>query len=173
MGIHRYKAWNNPMATTAPLSPVGTGTTTKTMLQIATPTTREFTIISWGYAMDQIPTTTNSGRIELIETDVAATVTAHVTSGVQPLVPNAPASLATLSTSATGYTATVEGSVTTTRTFDQDDIIGATWLGASEGMYDYQFMMDERPVVSISKFLRVRATFGSAVNLSCWVVWEE
>lgn len=172
MGVHRYKAWNSAMVTT-PIAPVTTGTATKTMLQIATPATRMFTIISWGYEMDQLPTTTNIGRIELIETDVAATVTAHVAAGVQPLMPNVPASLATLSTSATGYTATVEGSITTTRTFDQDLILGASAVGASAGMYEYQFMPDERPVVNISKFLRVRVTFGSAVDLACWVVWEE
>jgi hypothetical protein len=173
MSVHRYKTWNNPMATTAPMSPVTTGTSTKTMLQIATPSTRMFTVISWGYALDQIPTTTNSGRIELIETDVAATVAAQVAAGVQPLLPNAPASLATLGTSATGYSASAEGTAATTRTFDQDDIAGGSFLGASATMYDYQFMPDERPVVNVSKFLRVRATFGSAVNMSCWVVWEE
>lgn len=173
MSTHRFKVWNSAMSTTAPMSPVTTGTSTKTMLQLATPSTRQITVISWGYEIDSFPTTNLTGKIELIETDVAATVAAHVASGVQPLLPGVPASLLTLGTSATGYSASAEGTVTTTRTFDQDEINGVTYLGGSEAMYDYQFMPDERPVVAVSKFLRVRATFGSAVNMLCWVVFEE
>lgn len=173
MSTHRYKIWNAPMSTTAPMSPVTTGTTPKTMLQLATPSSRQLTIISWGWQIDQFPTSTLTGKIELIETDVPATVTAHVASGIQPLLAGAPASLLTLGTSATGYTATVEGTPTTTRTFDQDEINGVTYLGGSEAQFDYQFMPDERPVAATSKFLRVRATFGSAVNLLCWAVVEE
>lgn len=161
------------MVTSAPATAVGTGTATKTMLQIATPATREFTVISWGYMVDAMPATTGTGKIELIETDTAATVTAHVASGVQPLLPNAPASLATLSTAGTGYNASAEGTIAATRTFDQDLLVGVSNLGASASMYDYQFMPDERPVVNLSKFLRVRATFTNAVNLNCWIVWEE
>ena len=173
MSTHRYKIWNGAMSTTAPLTPVATGTSTKTMLQLATPSTRQLTILSWGYEIDGLPTTTLTGKVELIETDVAATVTAHVAAGIQPLLPGVPASQLTLGTAATGFTATAEGTVTTTRTFDQDLILGATSLGASEAMYDYQFMPDERPVAAVSKFVRVRATFGSSVNMLCWVVVEE
>jgi len=53
---------------------------------------------------------------ELIQTDVAATVTAHVAAGVQPYDdPGAVPSTVTLGTTATGYTATSEGSITATR----------------------------------------------------------
>jgi hypothetical protein len=34
-------------------------------------------------------------------------------------------------------------------------------------------MPDERPIIAVSKFLRVRATFGAAVNMTCWIVWDE
>jgi hypothetical protein len=161
------------MVTTAAMTPVTTGTSIKTMLQLATPAARQITVISWGYLLDQFPTTTLTGKIELVETDVAATVIAHIASGVQPLLPGVPASQLTLGTSATGYTANAEGSVTTTRTFDQDQINGVTFLGGTDAMYEYQFMQDERPVVAVSKFLRVRATFGSAVNMLTWVTIEE
>src|SRR5512144_1340748 len=96
MATHRYKTWNGPMPTTAAQVKVTTGTAIKTMLQIATPATRQFQIISWGYSLDAAPATTGTGVVELLQTDVAATVTAHVASGVQPLDPNAPASLAAL-----------------------------------------------------------------------------
>ncbi len=167
--MHRYKTWNGPMPTTAAQAAVTTGTAIKTMLQISTPATRQLQIISWGYTIN-----TNSaggGIVELLQTDVAATVTAHVAAGVQPLDPNAPASLVTLGVANTGYTATAEGSTTATRVFD---VVDTTADSAAPSMrHFYQFMPDERPIVGISKFLRVRVTFGNAVNMHCWVTWDE
>lgn len=167
--MHRFKCWNGPMPTTAAQQKVTTGTAIKTMLQIATPSTRQIQLLSWGYTLDAVPG--SASEIELLETDVAATVTAHVAAGVQPLVPGTPASLMTLGASATGYTATAEGTVTTTRVFDSDQI--APTAGAQDLTYDYQWMPDERPVVAVSKFLRIRVTFGAAVNMACWVCWDE
>lgn len=167
--MHRFRCFNGPMPTTAAQQKVTTGTAIKTMLQIATPSTRQIQLISWGFTLDGVPT--SAGQVELIQTDVAATVTAHVASGVQPLDPNAPASLMTLSTTGTGYTATAEGTVTATRTFDAN-LVPPT-AGATDINYLYQWMPDERPIVAVSRFLRVRATFGSAVNMTCWVCWDE
>jgi hypothetical protein len=158
------------MVTTAAPAAVATGTAIKTMLQLATPSTRQLQLISWGFSVTGLPGA--AGVIELVQTDVAATVTAHVASGVQPLDPNAPPSLLTLGTSATGYTATVEGSTTATRSFDTVALpsSGASLLNE----YTYQWMPDERPIVAVSKFLRVRATTPtSGVNLLCWCVWDE
>lgn len=157
------------MPTTAAQPKVTTGTAIKTMLQIATPSTRQLQIISWGFTLDAVPA--SAGEVELIQTDVAATVTAHVPSGVQQLDPNAPNSLMTLSTTGTGYTATAEGTPTATRTFDAQ-LIPPT-AGALDMNYVYQFMPDERPIVAASRFLRVRCTFGAAVNMSTWIVWDE
>lgn len=170
--MHRYKVWNAPMQTTAAIAKVTTGNSIKTMLQIATPSTRQCQLISWGYSIDSAPATTGNGIIELIQTDVAATVTAHIASGVQPLDPNAPASLMTLGTAATGYTASAEGSITAVRTFDAQNIIGVS-DGAQDNDYNFQFMPDERPIVAVSKFIRVRVTFSAAVNMLCWVCWDE
>lgn len=170
--MHRYKTWNAPMPTTASIAKVTTGTAVKTMLQIATPSTRQCQLISWGYSIDSEPVASGGGVVELMQTDVAATVTAHVASGVQPLDPNAPASLMTLGTAATGYTATVEGSIAATRIFDAQEIIGNAG-GAQDNDYNYQFMPDERPIAAISKFIRVRVTMSAAVNMLCWVCWDE
>ncbi|MEV7154918.1 hypothetical protein AB0N77_09865 [Streptomyces misionensis] len=167
--MHRYKVWNGPMPTTAAQQKVTTGTAIKTMLQIALPSTRQIQLISWGFTLDAVPA--SAGQVELIQTDVAATVTAHVASGLQPLDPNAPASLMTLSTTGTGYTATAEGTVTATRTFDVN-LVPPT-AGGTDINYYYQWMPDERPIVAASRFLRVRATFGAAVNMTCFVVWDE
>ena len=168
--MHRYRCYNAAMPTTAAIAKVTTGTAIKTMLQIATPSTRQMQLISWGFTTDAVPGSTG-GIVELLQTDVAATVTAHVASGVQPLDPNAPPSLMTLGTSATGYTSSNEGTPTATRSFDT--VLVSPTAGATVVEYEYQFMPDERPFLAISKFLRVRVTFAAAVNMLTWVTWDE
>ena len=168
--MHRYKTWNGPMPTTVAQAVVSIGTAIKTMLQLATPATRQIQLIAWGFTLDDPPGA--DAVVELLQTDVAATVTAHVAAGVQPLDPNAPASLLTLGTSATGYTGTAEGSITATRVFDAVALSSVS--GESPLTYGYQFMPDERPIIAISKFLRVRATTPTtAVDMRCWVCWDE
>jgi len=144
---------------------VTTGTAIKTMLQIATPSTRQIQLVEWGVSFDGSAAAT-PGIVELIQTDVAATVTAHVAAGVQPLDPNQPASLMTLGTSATGYTATAEGTITATRTFDAQHI-------APTNQYIYQWIDGKGPWVAVSKFLRVRVKFGAAINALAYAVWDE
>lgn len=160
------------MPTTAAQASVTTGTAIKTMLQLSTPSTRQIQLVSWSFTVDAAPATTGVGVVELIQTDVAATVTAHVAAGVQPLDPNAPASLLTLGTSNTGYTGTAEGSTTASRVFDVVNVAGVS-NGASPTTYTYQFMPDERPIIAVSKFLRIRVTFSAAVNMRCGIVWDE
>lgn len=160
------------MPTTAAQQQVTTGTAIKTMLQLSTPSTRQIQLISWGYSIDD-PAGAD-GVVELLQTDVAATVTAHVAAGVQPLDPNAPASLLTLGTSNTGYTATAEGSITATRVFDVVSLSSTSAEAAASMVYVYQWMPDERPIVAVSKFLRVRATTPTtAVDMRCWICWDE
>jgi hypothetical protein len=161
-----YWAANGSMPTTAALPKVTTGTAIKTMLQIATPSTRPLTVVAWGISFDG-----SSAGVpvicELIQTDVAATVTAHVASGVQPYNdPNAPASLVTLGTSATGYTATAEGTITATRYGDLQDV-------QPTNQYAMWFPEGREFQVSISKFLRIRVTATVAVNCHCWAAWME
>lgn len=161
-----YIAYNGAAPTTAALVPVTTGTAIKSMLQIASPSTRPLTIVEWGISFDGSAAATPI-RCELIQTDVAATVTAHVAAGVQCITdPNGPASLVTLGTAATGYTATAEGTITATRSFDTQFI-------APTNQYVKQWPLGREPQLPISKFLRVRVTAIAAVNAYCYVVWGE
>jgi hypothetical protein len=142
------------------------------MLQVAAPASRQLEIISWGYSVSVTPP--GISTVELLQTDVAATVTAHVAAGVQPVRGSGQtASLVTLGTAATGYTGSAEGSTTATRTFDSQQLGIAA--GNDNLTYSYQFMPDEeRPVVDLSKFLRIRTTFTSTTPLFlCWVVFKE
>lgn len=170
--MHRYICWNSNMPTTAAQASVTTGTAIKTMLQIATPATRQIQLISWGFSLDDPPGA--DSVIELCQTDVAATVTAHVASGVIPLDPNAPASLMTLGTSATGYAASAEGTPTAVRVFQAISLSSISAEAAAAMNYTYQWMPDERPFVAVSKFLRIRATTPTtAVDLRGYVCWDE
>lgn len=169
--MHRYKTWNGAMPTTAALAAVTTGTAIKTMLQLATPSTRMIWIEGWGYTVDDPPGA--DAVVELIQTDVAATVTAHTSTGVVPLDPNIPTTLLTLGTSATGYTATAEGSTTTTRLLDSPGISSVSAEAAPLMRYEVWFDFPGIPV-AISKFVRVRATTPTtAVDMRCWVVHHE
>jgi hypothetical protein len=166
MTLHAYKMFNGPMPTTAAQASVATANGIKTMLQGATPSTRMARILEWGYSFD----VASAGimTVELLQTDVAATVTAHAASGVQPLDPNAPASLLTLGTSATGYTASAEGSITATRVFDAVKIPIA---GGDNLKYTWQWTPASAPEVAISKFFRVRVTATTTTpTMLCWVI---
>lgn len=165
-----YTAYNAPMQTTAAIAAVTTGTAIKTMLQIASPATRGITILSWGYSLSVAPGAAST--VELMQTDVAGTVTAHSASGVQPLNSGETASLVTLGTEATGYTCTAEDTTTAARTFDT--VIVPLTAGASDLTYRMSFPPLERPWVPVSRFVRVRITVTvSAANMLCWVRWAE
>lgn len=168
--MHRYMSWNGPMPTTAAQASVTTGTAIKTMLQLATPSTRQIQLVEWGFSLDDPPGA--DAVIELLETDVAATVTAHVAAGVQPLTPGQPASLLTLGVAASGYTATVEGAIAAARVFDAVSLSSTSQ--ESPLTYVRQFMPDARPIVAVSRFLRVRATTPTtATDMRTWVIWDE
>lgn len=165
-----YITWNSASPTTAAQASVTTGTAIKTMIQLATPATRQIQVLEWGFTIDD--TSGADGVVELLQTDVAATVTAHVAAGVPNLDPNGAASLLTLGTSATGYTATAEGTTTASRVFDVVSLSSTT----SESPYTYvrTFMPDTRPIVAVSKFLRVRATTPTtAVDMRTWIIFQE
>jgi hypothetical protein len=165
-------AWNAAMATTAAQASVSTGTAIKTMLQIATPATRQLAIVAWGFTVDDPPGA--DAVFELIETDVAATVTAHVASGVQPTIPGMPASLVTLGVSATGFSASAEGTPTATRIFDAISLSSVSAEAAPFMTWEREFPDYRIPIVAVSKFLRIRATTPTtAVDMRCWVLWDE
>jgi hypothetical protein len=167
--MHRYIIWNAAMPTTAAPVKVTTGTAIKTMVQLASPATRGFEVVEWGFSLDAASSAV--AVVELLQTDVAATVTAHVAAGVMPLDAGLPPSLLTLGTSATGYTATAEGSTTATRIFDVKEIPIAA--GLTDLDYRRVFLPRYRPIIPVSKFLRVRATFTAATNMICYVIIDE
>ena len=154
------------MPTTAARVPVTTGTAIKTMLQIKAFVPLK--IIEWGIFFDGFAAAL-PGRIELIETDVAATVTTladadisrldMVADGVAPSVAGL-----TLGTAATGFTATAEGSITSVRSLDPTAFLPPT------GPFVKQFALGREPLIQINKFVRIRVTMGTAVNAYCYAI---
>lgn len=165
-----FIAFNGPTPTTAAFAKVTTGTAIKTLLQIGVPTTRAIHVVEWGISFDGSAAGTPI-TCELIETGaIAATVTAHTTATTPQFDSNdGLTSLMTYSTTATGYTATAEGTITTTRPFDVQ-------LVAPTSGYKWQFPIDERPKIgstAAARLLRIRVTAAAAVNAVCYIIWDE
>lgn len=157
------------MQTTAAFAAVTTGTAIKTMLQVKPGTTTPLWICEWGLSFDGSAAATPI-KVELIETDVTATVTATASADITKLDSGAIAggdpttAIIAVGTSATGYTATVEGSTTTVRNLDGPKFIAPT------NQYEKQFPLAIWPMIQVSKFMRIRVTAGAAVNMYCYVV---
>lgn len=169
--LHGYMAWNFAMPTTAAPTPVSTGTAIKTMLQIAP--TRIIELLEWGYSIDDLPGA--DSVFELLTTGtVAATVTAHSSTGIIKLGnPANDASQVTLGVSATGFTASAEGSVTATRLFDAVGMSAVSAEGAPFMTYKKTFMPGEFWVAA-NDILRVRATTPtSGGGMLTYVKWLE
>lgn len=162
-----YQLFNVAAPTTTAPTPVTSGTALKTLLQLSLPATEMGRVVEWGISFDGVTATNVPGTVELIETDVAATVTAHVAAGLVKLnAPNDVASLATLGVANTGYTASAEGTTTASRLLDSQQI-------NPTGSYFKQFPLGREPELNASKFLRIRVKFAVAVNCLCYIIWEE
>lgn len=165
-----YLIANGPSPTTAAQAVVTTGTAIKTLLQVKASATVIAKIIEWGISFDGSAAATPI-KCELLETDVAATVTASVAADLTKLDANALAggdpttNLIQVGTTSTGYTSTGEGTITAVRMLDVQ-------LIAPTNQYVKQFPLGREPVIQISKFGRIRVTAGAAVNAYCYMVVE-
>jgi hypothetical protein len=166
----RYLIPCGPMQTTASFAPLATGTGIKTLLQVKPSATIIAKIKEWGVSFDgnaaSIP-----GICELIETDVAATVTASVANDITKydaaalLGGDPTTNLIQVGTAATGYNASVEGSITAIRNLDIQHIMGTN-------QYIKQFPLGEEPIIQINKFGRIRVKFAATVNVIAYMVIE-
>lgn len=159
-----YWAANGAEPTTASRVAVATGTAIKTLMQIATPSNRIAVPVAWGISFDASAAAV-PGIIELIETDVAASVGTSLTP-TKYGDPNSVASLCIGGAALTCFSPTTEGTITAVRTADVQQI-------APTGQYIYQWPLGREFKVAPSKFLRIRVKFAATVNAICWVQWEE
>lgn len=149
---------------------VTTGTAIKTLLQVQPSATITARIVEWGISFDGSAAATPI-KVELVETSGAATVTASVTGDITKMDGNALAggnpvtNLIQVGTTATGYTASGEGTPGTCRTWDVQFV-------APTNQYVKQFPLGREPVIQVSTFARIRVTAGAAVNAYCYMVVE-
>lgn len=166
-----YLIGNGPMQTTAAFASVTTGTAIKTMLQVKPGATTVLKVIEWGISFDGSAAAT-PGKVELIETDVAATVTASVAADITKYDPAAIAqgdpttALIAVGTTSTGYTASAEGTITAIRNLAAPQFIAPTT------QYQFQMPLGREPIIQNGKFGRIRVTFGAAVNAYCYMIVE-
>lgn len=165
-----YLIQNGAVGTTAAPVAVTTGTAIKTMLQVKPSATATMKIVEWGISFDGSAAAT-PGKIELMESDVAATVTATAVAditkydGAALMGGDPTTNLIVVGTTSTGYTSTAEGTTTVSRMFDLQYI-------APTGQYVKQFPLGREPLLQVSKFARIRVTFAAAVNCYCYMIVE-
>lgn len=141
------------------------------MLQVQASATLGLHVVEWGVSFDGAALGA-AIRCELVEQDVAATVTAHVTAGINRIDEAAVqggdpvTNLVLVGTAATGYTSSNENSPTVSRIFDAQLIDPATG-------YTMQFPLGERMYMKPGTFFtKIKVLAPSAVNCLCYVVVE-
>ena len=177
MAAPTYIVYNSAMATVAAPVKQPTGTAIRTMMQLKPATGYIIRPIAWGCSFDGSAAATG-GQVELIETGtVGATSlsTAYAVADIQLYGNgNAPANTAgtggvplNLGTSASGFStaAVTEGSTSASRMVDMQ-IIQPT------GQYNYQWPLGREFECVPQNYLRVRATFGTTVNMWCYIIFE-
>lgn len=158
----------SPHAATAPFAPVevATGTTAKTVLQVAIPSTTDARVWGWGINFDGVAPTDPAGIVECFI--CTASTLASVTSLTPDKFLNAfeTNSLAVGGAALTGYNATAEGTLTAYRP------VGTPEVHPQTG-YEIWLPSDARPRIDVSSQIRIRVTFSVSINCIPWVVWEE
>jgi hypothetical protein len=137
--------------------------TTKTVLQVATPSGSDIRLNGWGISFDGASGSAVPIICQLIVGDVAATVTAMTPDLWDP---GYPASACVGGTSATGYNASVEGTITVAQALDTQHV-------HPQSGYSLWWPEAHRPRVTVSKFLRIRCKAPAIVNVIPWIMWQE
>lgn len=165
-----YLVGSGPQQTTAAFAVQAiSAATIRTLLQVKPGATQFFKIKSWGISFDN--TTANTpAKVELIETDVAATITAFVAADITKIDAEAlsagdpTTNIFALTTTGSGYgSGGGEGSITVVRNLDGPQFLAPT------GSYYFQFPLGDEPVIQPSKFGRIRVTAPASVNAYAWM----
>ncbi len=150
---------------------VTTGTAIKTMLQVKLGlTATRGKVVEWGVSYEgEVAATPHV--VELIETSLAATVTAHAAPGIGLLDPQdvtpTTGNPFTFTTITTGYTASSENAASGTfRLLDAPQYIAPT------NQYIKQSPLGREAFLDQAKYLRIRVTTASAELMICYVVIE-
>lgn len=170
-----YIIYNSAQATTAAPVAQPTGTAIRTMMQLRTAASLEARVVAFGYSFDGSAAAT-PGKVELFETTVAATMTtAYAAGDIQPFGSySAAANTAGASGVPFNLSTTTSGFATTSVTEGTVAGYRAAWVGqtAPTNQFDYQFPLGREFELTPQMYLRFRVTFGTTVNMICYVVVE-
>lgn len=164
-----FIAWNadtsaatGPPTTTATSAVAGTP---KTILQIK-PGNAKIRVVEWGYGFDAPPAA--PVRVELVDTGAVFATVTTIGSGVRNYNDaTGPVSAAAAGATATGFNASSEGTITSSR------LLAYNYDAAL--YFKQQFPLGREPEINASGALRVRATptTAAAVNMWAYIIWEE
>lgn len=164
-----YRIYNGPAPTTVAQLALTTGTAILTHLQVKGVAALLMKVKAWGVSMDGAAAAAGV-QWELIETGtIFGTVTAHAATGIVAVdaqaIKTAPATYFELGTAATGFDASVEGTIVVSRVFD-------TQFVQPTGERAWEFSLGNERVVEAVSALRIRSTAAAAVNALAWVEIE-
>lgn len=165
-----YLITNGAVSGAAQQVTVATGTSIITLLQVKLGlAANRGKVVEWGISFNGSAAAVPI-NCELVETSLAATVTAHVAAGIANLDPLATTPTTgnpfTFTTITTGYTSTSENAAS--GTFRPMDI----QLVAPTNQYLKQWPLGREPMMDQTKYLRIRVTAPVTVNALCYVVIE-
>lgn len=162
-----FAAFNGAGPTTAAPVAVTTGTVVKTMIQLSTSASNEISVVEWWWEGSASAAATPAVVELMFHSSGAATVTAYVAAtDFKRYSPSDAASLLTVGTANSGYTASAEGTPATA--------LGSLvhQIPVTSGAY-FQYPLGREPRMPVSTFARLRNTVTPAVNAICGVAWEE
>lgn len=166
-----FIAYNGAMPTTARIPSVTTGTAIKTMLQLKAQNGK-LRIVEWGYSFDTVPTAVVN--VELIDTSTVGCTMATAYAAADVMKYNDSTGAATNNVLTGGANASVtsgftsngtEGTITASRVLSFNEEWGQS--------FKQQFPLGREPEVNSGDYLRIRVTTATALNMLCYVVWEE
>ena len=165
-GDNLYYMGNHALPSTGLPTKVTTSTAATVMLQLSTPSTRQFTLVEYGICFDGSP---SAIQVQLRSTSAAVTATNNTAGIINPFTnPNAPTSLSTSGTSNSCFfngTSTNAPTATVSAVFDTQII--------SSAQYVKQWPLNREPGIPVSNFLQLCVLASVAVNASCYFIWRE
>lgn len=171
MATRIYSALNGAAAGAAAPVKVGTTAAIKTLMQIATSAANGgLEVVEWGISFDGSAAAT-PGVVELMDTTVAASVlTAFGAADINKIsrAQGGATSSVQLGAALSGFqtSGATEGVAANVIQFD-------TQLLPPTAPYIKQFPLERGPTMNVAEFMRIRVTFGTAINALCYVVWAE
>ena len=155
-----------PVTSNLPVPVALVAATAKTVLQINVPSTTDIKLIGWGVSFDG---TAGGSQVPVICALFDDSTAASVGTSLTPINwgnTQAQASLCIGGAALTAYGCTTEGTLTTPRYLDMEEVSPQTGYGV-------YWPPSHQPRVGVSRFIHIRCTAPAVVNVLPWILWAE